>query len=79
MLDINYHGFSAEESVSQKQELRSPFHHLHCFKNCSLLVNLETRIRNIAVQYANGMDHYDVFDMQKTVWLVHETKWTEIM
>ena len=60
MLDIDDHGFSTEESVSQKQELRSLFRHLQ--KNCK---RLETRIRNIAVQYANGMDHYEVFDMQK--------------
>ena len=74
MLDIDYHGFSTEESVSQKTRVTEliPV----TFKNCTLL---ETRIRNITVQYANGKDRYEVFDMQKAVWLVHEIKGTEMM
>ena len=34
-------------------------------KNYLDIFFLETRIRNISVQYANGMDHCEVFDMQK--------------
>ena len=61
-----------EEFVSQKHELGS------CsvtVKNCK---RLETRIRNVAVQHVNGMDHFKLF-CEMTVWLVHGIKLTEMV